>query len=1122
MKFRQQILLRLIVPVVLGFLLIGLLALVVFFVKVPPQISAIQDALQRNALLHLSSDAQGASQLVHNVFSGFAAQITASATMARNVLQLDGSQIDPRVDTSSVYPSWFAATLDNADPPLPPVPADVSAFYQNNITTLQQFQALQPDNTTVLDNVFRAATLNQPRIRGIQIGFPSQAWRIYPLVYNLTAFNAHNNTFCNGENVPANLKGASGFIPQCRQFYLAATTAYPVTQPAPPTGLTAPVFTRPYPAAVSGQLLVSSSVSLFKNGQFYGVIALQILVQNLANKLANTPILNNGYIFIMETDGSIVIFPQQRTSLNIYNADATTSISNVLFNNDTALFTTFLSRVSDVVNKNSTNTYTLPDGSLWTFSAASVDATSHILIVTAPNSDINSLADEMRHAFVMLISVSVSITIVCTLLAAYISFRVTNGVAKRIIEPIEEMVVKLGRIAKNQLDFEFEGRHLLSRELNNVNENFKNLLTAVRFGNSAYYADNLNTALDNYLAAEALMIKLGNLRGEGVCANNLGNVYRVMDGEFQKAVTSYTRAVEIATILLESPKTDPQTQKALRTVLANRLNNMGVLWKDRHTTVYGTNSLPSHTDVTTAQSFFERSLALHRQTDSLEGIAQVSGNLGQLYLTLNQVDIAAAYIQDAFSIVRARNDNPVAFQYACLNMGLLAEARCEFAEAVTWYLYVLQKFDVVVKFVQRKVVDRLIVLCEETNEKKGVNRPELGRIVRKLAEPLFGGGVGSGGGVARVKNVTFVLDVSGSMSGSFIQTSRNSIKSIITDTCSPTDTLTLIKFNHQFTTVFSDMTKSSPTHLRKMMHLVDHNTHAEGGTAFYDAVSFALNRVHGAARAQGDKWIIALTDGDDGSPRKRESQAAIQRVLAMDPSIGVIVITVGSLRTEQEILRMVGGCGKGKGMLIRSEANSGGIEEAFGKAVRMMQGGDASGSKPSATAAPTSLKPSRPNQQPKPQHHHNEHNLTTDQKQEIREAFDLFDTDGSGTIDVKELKVAMRALGFEPKKEEIKKMIEGVDKSGSGTIDFNEFLALMTAKMAEKDSREEIRKAFRLFDDDETGRISFKNLKRVAKELGENLTDEELQEMIDEADRDGDNEINEDEFFRIMRKTGMY
>ena len=65
-------------------------------------------------------------------------------------------------------------------------------------------------------------------------------------------------------------------------------------------------------------------------------------------------------------------------------------------------------------------------------------------------------------------------------------------------------------------------------------------------------------------------------------------------------------------------------------------------------------------------------------------------------------------------------------------------------------------------------------------------------------------------------------------------------------------------------------------------------------------------------------------------------------------------------------------------------------------------------------------------------------------------------------------------------------------------------------------------KVFKLFDDDETGRISFKNLKRIAKELGENMNDDEIQEMIDQADRDGDGEINEDEFMRIMRKTNLF
>jgi len=148
--------------------------------------------------------------------------------------------------------------------------------------------------------------------------------------------------------------------------------------------------------------------------------------------------------------------------------------------------------------------------------------------------------------------------------------------------------------------------------------------------------------------------------------------------------------------------------------------------------------------------------------------------------------------------------------------------------------------------------------------------------------------------------------------------------------------------------------------------------------------------------------------------------------------------------------------------------------------------------------------------------------LTEEQNQEIREAFDLFDTDGSGAIDARELKVAMRALGFEAKKEEIQKMMQDADHDGSGTIEFDEFSKAMTQKILNRDPKDEILKAFRLFDDDETGKISFKNLKRVAKELGERMTDEELQEMIDEADRDGDGEVNEDEFLRIMKKTNLF
>ena len=71
---------------------------------------------------------------------------------------------------------------------------------------------------------------------------------------------------------------------------------------------------------------------------------------------------------------------------------------------------------------------------------------------------------------------------------------------------------------------------------------------------------------------------------------------------------------------------------------------------------------------------------------------------------------------------------------------------------------------------------------------------------------------------------------------------------------------------------------------------------------------------------------------------------------------------------------------------------------------------------------------------------------------------------------------------------------------------------------SDKDTREDIQKVFNLFDDDQTGHISLRNLKRVAKELGETMSDAELMEMIERADTDGDGEISPDEFYAITTK----
>lgn len=144
----------------------------------------------------------------------------------------------------------------------------------------------------------------------------------------------------------------------------------------------------------------------------------------------------------------------------------------------------------------------------------------------------------------------------------------------------------------------------------------------------------------------------------------------------------------------------------------------------------------------------------------------------------------------------------------------------------------------------------------------------------------------------------------------------------------------------------------------------------------------------------------------------------------------------------------------------------------------------------------------------------------------------------------------MQALGFDVEQREVEAMIDSVDKSmltvladclryhparfslsrayfesnadRNGQIEFEEFVDMMTAKMSEKDSKEEMEKAFRLFDAEGSGRITLETLRQVSSELGEDLKDDELIEMIEEADKDKKGFVSERDFVNLMKKATSF
>eukprot|EP00933_Yihiella_yeosuensis_P040208 TRINITY_DN3444_c2_g1_i1.p1 TRINITY_DN3444_c2_g1~~TRINITY_DN3444_c2_g1_i1.p1 ORF type:complete len:157 (-),score=49.13 TRINITY_DN3444_c2_g1_i1:236-706(-) len=143
--------------------------------------------------------------------------------------------------------------------------------------------------------------------------------------------------------------------------------------------------------------------------------------------------------------------------------------------------------------------------------------------------------------------------------------------------------------------------------------------------------------------------------------------------------------------------------------------------------------------------------------------------------------------------------------------------------------------------------------------------------------------------------------------------------------------------------------------------------------------------------------------------------------------------------------------------------------------------------------------------------------LIREQIQEFFNTFTLFDQDQDKMLSLTELGALMGSLGQNLQEAELKQMVSAYECDLDHRIDFASFLSLMARKIKETDTEEELIEAFKVFDRDCDGFISAGELRTSMMGLGEQLQDREVDEMIREADQDGDNQINYDEFVTMMK-----
>ena len=139
---------------------------------------------------------------------------------------------------------------------------------------------------------------------------------------------------------------------------------------------------------------------------------------------------------------------------------------------------------------------------------------------------------------------------------------------------------------------------------------------------------------------------------------------------------------------------------------------------------------------------------------------------------------------------------------------------------------------------------------------------------------------------------------------------------------------------------------------------------------------------------------------------------------------------------------------------------------------------------------------------------------------EIKKAFEFFDSNGNGKINAREIREAMQSIGYDDNNPNVYQIVSELDtpmNSKTGGASFDDFCKSVNNRIPERESDEELRKVFKLFlENPNDSTTTLASIKKVADELGENFEEAELNAMLNKASKSGA-ELSFDDFVSFMR-----